>query len=122
MQAYCGSKGHGVVGTLLTGLQSRFREAIAECGLGMGVPITGKQRALWEHRGRTPSLGWGLRKSCGRNNLFADTAGEEDSNQAKAGRVGSGRGTVVARGTKSAQQREEKAQLPKVSTGAHDGW
>ena len=28
------------------GLQSRFREAIAECGLGMGVPITGKQRAL----------------------------------------------------------------------------
>lgn len=43
------------------------------------------------------------------NNPFADTAGEEDSNQAKARIVGSGRGTVVARGTKSAKQREEKA-------------
>lgn len=36
--------------------------------------------------------------------------------------MGSGRGTIVARGTKSAKQREEKAQLPKASTRAHNGW
>lgn len=35
--------------------------------------------------------------------------------------MGGGRGTVVARGTNSAKQREEKPHLPRASIGAHDG-
>lgn len=48
MQVYHGSKGHGVVGSLLGDLQSRsgFREAVAEYGIGMGGVTVGKHRAL----------------------------------------------------------------------------